>query len=126
MFVGLEAVAHGLVQQHPAEAVAHHHRQAPGGRVDGVEQGERPAGRLLGDLGRVGGDQLPHRVAPARVGAGLHAAVAARHDLGAEPHARAVVSMRASIRPTHRLAALGAVHAPWRLSAGRRLLNARL
>ena len=96
--VGLEAVADRLVEQHAAEAVAHHHRQAAGGRVHGVQQRERAArGPVRHRLGILL-EQLPAGVAAARVAAGLHAPVATRHDLGAEAHAGAVVRGGAAVR----------------------------
>ena len=55
----------------------------PVGRVHGVEQGQRPARRLLRHLLGVVLEQLPAGVAAARVRPGLHAAVPARHHLGA-------------------------------------------
>ena len=99
--VGLETVADRLVQQHAAEGVADHHREPPRGRVDGVELGERAPGGLLGHLLGVGRDQLPARVAAAGVAAGLHAPVAARHHLGAEPHAGAVVVRGPAVGAEH-------------------------
>ena len=39
--VGLQPVAHRLVEQHPTEAVADHHRQAASGGVHGLELRER-------------------------------------------------------------------------------------
>ena len=94
-------MADRLVQEHPAEAVADHHGQAAGRGVDGVEQGQRAARGLLGHLLRLGGHQLPSGVAPAGVGAGLDAVVAAGHHLGAEAHARAVVGRRAALGVEH-------------------------
>jgi hypothetical protein len=99
--VRLEAVADRLVEQHAAEAVPHHHRQAAGGRVDRVQQRERPPRRLLGHLLRAVLEQLPPRVPAARVGAGLHAAVPTRHHLGAQPDAGAVVCRGAAVGPVH-------------------------
>ncbi len=96
--VGLEAVAHRLVEQHAAEAVAHHHRQATGGRVHGVQERQRPARGPVRHRPGIVLEQLPAGVAAARVAAGLDAAVAPGHDLGAEPHAGAVVRRGAAIR----------------------------
>ena len=97
--VGLEAVTHRLVEEHAAEAVAHHHRQATGGRVHGVEQCQRPAGGLVRHRPGIVLEQLPAGVAAARVAARLHASVAPGHDLGAEAHAGAVVQRGAAVRP---------------------------
>ena len=99
--VGLEPMAHRLVQQHAAEAVPHHHGQAAGGRVHGVEQREGAArGPVRHRLGIVL-EQLPAGVAAARVAAGLHAAVATRHNLGAETHAGAVVRRGKAVGSEH-------------------------
>ena len=89
--VGLEAMTHRLVQQHPAERVADDDGHLAAGRVDRVERDPRLARRLLRDLGRVALEQLEADVPAERLVARLDAPIAACDDLHAQPHARAVV-----------------------------------
>src|SRR6185503_7328088 len=99
--VRLEAVTDRLVEQDSAEAVPYHHRQPPGRGVHRVQQRERPARGVLRHLLRTLLDQLPPRVAAARVRAGLDSAVPPSHDLRAQADARAVVARRAPVGPVH-------------------------
>src|SRR5689334_11557083 len=96
--VRLQAVPHGLVQQHAPEAVAHHNRHATARGVDRVEHGQRLARGRLGHLLRIVGHKLEPRVATAGLAAGLGLAVATRDYLGAEPHAGAVVGRADPVR----------------------------
>ena len=69
----------------------------PLGASHRVEQRQRPACRRSATCSGSSLEQLEAGVAAARVGARLDPPVAARHHLGAEPHARAVVGRRATV-----------------------------
>src|SRR4051812_34776616 len=84
-------MAHGLVQKHATEGVAHDHRHLAAGRIDRVERDHRLTRRALGHLGGIALEDLEPHVAAKRLVAGLDPALAPRHDLGAEPHTCAVV-----------------------------------
>ena len=89
-------MADRLVQQHAAEAVAHHHGHAAGGRVHGVEQRQGAAGGLgPGLLAAL--QELEAGVATEGVGAGLDPVAVTGHDLAGEPHARPVVGGRHTV-----------------------------
>ena len=97
--VGLEPVADGLVEQHAAEAVAHHDRHAAAGRATRVEHRRRAlrAASSATSLGVVR-EQLEAGVTAERLVPGLDAAAAPGHHLDAEPHARAVVAGVSALR----------------------------
>ena len=90
--VGLQAVAGHLVEQHPAEAAAHHHRHRAGGRRVGVQQGDGDSRRSLGGaLGGALGDQLEAAMPAQGLEAGLDRAVSPGNHLDAQPHPGSVV-----------------------------------
>ena len=74
--VGLESVADRLVEEHTAETVADHDRKTPRRGLDRVEQGQRLARGLAGDLMGGAADDLEAAMCAARLVAGLGAPVA--------------------------------------------------
>ena len=90
--VGLETVAAGLVEQHPAAPGPDHHRHGARRRRPGGQLQQRPLGGLAGDVvDVVGVEQLEADRAAQRLVAGLHAGVARGHRHHGEERAHLVV-----------------------------------
>ena len=98
--VALQAVAHGLVQQHAGPTAAEHHRHHPGRRIDRLEVHQRLAQGFARELLRLPvAEQFGVGVPPAVTGVAALASAALLDDhLHVEPHQRPHVAGDDAVR----------------------------
>ena len=96
--VGLEAVTGHLVEEDAAEAAADDDRHRPCRGGAGVEQRQRLAGRLLGDLAGIVFEQLEAAMAAEGLGPGLDRVRAPGHRLHPDPRPGPIVAGEQALR----------------------------